>query len=72
MFSVFFFSSLALAKRVSELLNLRRSGGDRTEGRGYSVDDQAAPAIMGISSAYVAVLVLGLYMNSSDVSRLYR
>jgi hypothetical protein len=41
-------------------------------GRGYIAgDDRWMPAI-GISSGYMAVLVLALYINSPEVVRLYR
>ena len=38
-FALFIFTSLALAKRVSELTNLKRENRKEASGRGYTVDD---------------------------------
>jgi 4-hydroxybenzoate polyprenyltransferase len=77
-FSTFFFLSLALAKRVAELLQLQddisgeRSAIEHVRGREYGVRDATMLQIMGASSGYLAVLVLALYINSPEVARLYR
>lgn len=66
-FSVFFFLSLALSKRASELI---KSGG-ADSGRQYTKEDLTVISQSGISSGYVAVLVLVLYINSIDIQTLY-
>jgi 4-hydroxybenzoate polyprenyltransferase len=81
-FSMFFFFSLALAKRHSELLELdevsnvppladvsvRASGGTAIPGRGYNAEDRATIVSQGTSAGTAAVLVLALYINSDQVS----
>jgi 4-hydroxybenzoate polyprenyltransferase len=71
-FSVFIFTSLAICKRVTEL---RTAGYDSDEiipGRAYSPRDVPIIAALGCASAYAAVLVLALYVNSPEVIPLYR
>ena len=70
-FSMFLFLSLAMVKRVGELrwsaqpaLALSR--------RGYRQSDTEVLGRMGLASGYLSVLVLALYINSSDVTRFYR
>lgn len=70
-FSFFIFLSLALLKRYSELYNLKRRGKDKTSGRGYTVEDKAPIAMMGINSGFLSVLIFMLYFNSSDVLARY-
>jgi 4-hydroxybenzoate polyprenyltransferase len=70
-FSTFLFLSLALIKRYSEMLAIREAGGTHSRGRGYSTEDMPLIHSIGPSSGLVAVLVLGLYIHSPEVSRLY-
>ena len=70
-FSMFFFISLAFAKRFSELDNLRSEGRTSTLGRGYYVDDLPLLMGSGIASGYISILVVALYINSEKVSRMY-
>lgn len=70
-FSVFLFLSLALIKRYSEMLAMQQAGRKKSAGRGYTVDDIPLIQSMGISSGYMAVLVLALYINSPDVRQMY-
>jgi 4-hydroxybenzoate polyprenyltransferase/phosphoserine phosphatase len=70
-FSMFVFLSLALAKRVSELHNLRGRGGTAAAGRGYQTTDLEQLNAFGVSSGFIAALVLALYINSSAVAPLY-
>ncbi|TDJ35252.1 MAG: UbiA family prenyltransferase [Gammaproteobacteria bacterium] len=69
-FSMFFFLSLALIKRYSELIHLESEGAEAT-GRGYAGSDQFIIAQLGTSSALIAVLVLALYITSDNVVVLY-
>ena len=66
-FSVFFFLSLALSKRASELI---KSTVD-SSGRQYTKADLPIVTQSGVSSGYLAALVLVFYINSSDVQTLY-
>lgn len=70
-FSIFLFLSLALVKRYTELLQLCEQGQGQAAGRGYQVTDLETLAQFGITSGYMAVLVLALYVNSEAVKALY-
>ena len=70
-FSIFLFFSLALVKRYSELLTLKRRGQLTTHGRGYHVDDLAVLMGFGVASGFMAALVSALYINSDKVKILY-
>ena len=67
-FSGFFFLGLALLKRFSEV------GQEESEhwGRGYRPSDLPLLSQMGTGSSLLSVLVLALYIDSSNVSLLYR
>jgi hypothetical protein len=41
-------------------------------GRGYITQDKSILRSFGTSSAYLAVLVLALYLNSPELTQLYR
>ncbi|MEO5354622.1 MAG: UbiA family prenyltransferase [Magnetococcus sp. XQGC-1] len=70
-FSLFFFLSLALAKRYSEAEQAIGQEMTTIPGRGYKTRDVHKIAAFGIGSALGAVLVLALYVNSESVARLY-
>lgn len=70
-FSVFFFLSLAAVKRQAELVDGVANGNVKAHGRGYTTADLPIVANMAISSGYVSVLVMALYLNSPVVSELY-
>ena len=70
-FSMFLFTSLACAKRYSELLAAKQASRDRPSGRGYHTGDLHLVSQFGISSGYLAVLVMALYINSAAVRALY-
>ncbi|SAK81437.1 Decaprenyl-phosphate phosphoribosyltransferase [Caballeronia catudaia] len=72
MFSVMMFLSLAMVKRYTELDGLLRAGQVSASGRGYVTQDLGILRSFGTASGYVAVLVLVLYLNSSQVHVLYR
>lgn len=71
-FSVFFFLALAMVKRYSELLVMKRLGQMTAHGRGYHIEDFPVILSLGTASGYAAVLVLALYINSPEVRALYR
>lgn len=70
-FSIFFFLSLALIKRGSELVHLRDSGELKTEGRGYTSNDVNTICTLGMVAGGLSVLYLAMYINSPDVNKLY-
>jgi 4-hydroxybenzoate polyprenyltransferase/phosphoserine phosphatase len=70
-FSMFIFLSLALVKRYAELIALGNKGRARASGRGYMTADLPVLQSLGTASGYISVLVLALYINSPDISRLY-
>lgn len=71
-FSIFFFLSLALVKRYTELVQLGERGYHKTNGRAYLALDLPLIGMCGISSGYLSVLILALYVHSSEVMFLYR
>lgn len=71
-FSSFFFFSLALAKRYSELLHAEDLVREGNSGRGYGRQDRELLSLMGVSSAFSATIILALYTQSSAVTALYR
>lgn len=77
-FSMFIFLSLALVKRVAELVEVRKKEAATSQtsgklrGREYATEDIAVLQSLGSSSGYLAVLVLALYINSEEVFTLYR
>jgi len=70
-FSVFIFVSLAYLKRYIEIASLSE-GTEKAHGRGYSSDDAETMFILGVSNLTASVLVMALYINSSEVAALYR
>lgn len=70
-FSIFFFLSLAFAKRFAELENLRAREKENAAGRGYRVGDLEQLRTFGAASGYAAVVVLALYLNSLAAQNLY-
>ena len=66
-FSMFFFLSLAFAKRYTELTAAAGSA-EKIPGRGYWAQDLELIRSLGPTSGYLCVLVFCLYLNSPDVS----
>lgn len=71
-FCLFFFTSLALAKRSVELRGVRDRELARIPGRGYRSGDLALLETAGVASGYLAVLVIGLYVNFDTARSLYQ
>lgn len=71
-FSIFFFLSLALVKRGSELVLMKNAGKLKTEGRGYQTSDVATICTLGMVSGGLAVLYLAMYISSPEVHKLYK
>lgn len=70
--SIFLFLSLAFVKRYAELHMSGQSGVQRAHGRGYYTSDAALIQTLGVTSGYIAVLVLAFYFNSEAIIGLYR
>ena len=70
-FSMFFFLSLAMAKRYSELVHANDLVISGNSGRGYRVADRELLLALGVGSSFSAVVILSLYVHSQDVRVLY-
>lgn len=78
-FSMFFFCSLAFAKRYVEVFrNNKRNEiqylgnpSDRLRGRAYQAADQQILQVVGPCSGYLSILIFALYCNSPQVLELY-
>jgi 4-hydroxybenzoate polyprenyltransferase len=70
-FSIFFFLSLAMVKRFSELQNLQTHHMNPASGRGYLLSDIEQLRSFGTSSAYASIVIFTLYINGRDVTVLY-
>jgi 4-hydroxybenzoate polyprenyltransferase/phosphoserine phosphatase len=70
-FSLFFFLSLAFAKRFVELDQLELAADTHDTGRGYRLIDIPTIATLGAASGYIATLVFALYLMSPQVHVLY-
>lgn len=69
-FSLLFFLSLALLKRVSELSRVRLAGGAMS-GHGYQPRDLQLLSSYGVATSVGAVVVFSLYLNDPATARLY-
>jgi 4-hydroxybenzoate polyprenyltransferase/phosphoserine phosphatase len=61
-FSIFFFFSLAMAKRHTEIVRAKKVGGDSLQHRGYQVDDWPLTLTIGVGAALGSLIILVLYM----------
>lgn len=72
LFAMFLFLSLAFLKRVSELSLFEKHGQQQIAGRSYLITDLLTLNMFGISSGFLAILVLALYLNSSEAAIMYK
>lgn len=70
-FSMFFFFALASIKRQAELVSTSYNDKADIVGRGYTTSDLPVVTGMGLASGYLSILVLALYINSSEVLSQY-
>jgi 4-hydroxybenzoate polyprenyltransferase len=70
-FSVFFFLSLALVKRVVELQRPDVDSRDKLPGRAYRAGDLHLLSSFGIAATVASGLVYCLYITSDDIETLY-
>jgi 4-hydroxybenzoate polyprenyltransferase/phosphoserine phosphatase len=61
-FAMFFFTSLAFAKRHTEIARVIEKGGDWVNGRGYRASDLPLVLASGIASSIAAVVIMVLYI----------
>lgn len=71
-FSMFFFLGLGMIKRFADLVLTAKSEQTSVAGRSYTTDDTEFFRSVGTASSCVAVLVLALYLQSAEVTRLYQ
>lgn len=69
-FSCFLFFSLSALKRVAEL-QMSKEGAQKSNSRGYQIDDSTFLSIAGITTGFTSVSLLGLYINDDSVVSLY-
>ena len=71
-FSLFIFFSLAAAKRLAELFELRKSmPQQKVKGRGYVPADLEQIAVFGTASGYLSALIIALYANDPQIAKMY-
>jgi 4-hydroxybenzoate polyprenyltransferase len=70
-FSMCLFFSLAMIKRVAELMTMAKLRREHAHGRDYSFGDIAIIQPMGLAAGFGAVLVFALYVNSDGVAAAY-
>ena len=68
---MFIFLSLALMKRFQEIQTVREQNGHELKGRGYTAHHYNPVVALGLITGGAAVIVLGLYVNSAQVVKLY-
>jgi 4-hydroxybenzoate polyprenyltransferase len=71
-FSMFLFFGLALLKRFIELNDPTTDGDVILDARGYRPADRVPVGVFGITSGFMGVVILALYITGSDVTTLYR
>jgi 4-hydroxybenzoate polyprenyltransferase len=72
LFAFFFFTSLAFVKRYAELHTQAGQEGQKIPGRSYKAEQRPMMAIFGVSSGYLSVFILALYLNSPQAVSLYQ
>ncbi len=70
-FSMFFFMNLAVLKRYTELLTMKKQNEIEAKGRGYTVEDMGLLLSIGPAAGFLSVLIFVLYINSSQATGLY-
>ena len=71
-FSMFAFLSLAFLKRSSELTAAVREALKVNARRGYRPEDHGLLQVMGVAAAFLAALILALYLSSPEARAQYR
>lgn len=68
-FSMFFFFSLAIAKRHTEILRAAEKATGKIGGRGYHVEDREVTLAFGIASALASILIMVNYLMDEVFTR---
>jgi 4-hydroxybenzoate polyprenyltransferase/phosphoserine phosphatase len=68
-FSMFFFFSLALAKRHTEILRAAEHGLQKLEGRGYQTGDEGLTLAFGIAASMASIVIVVLYLVEEVFAR---
>lgn len=71
-FSLFFFLALAIAKRLTEIVDIVRNDKGRSSKRDYSEVDMGMVQSLGAAAGYAAILVLTFYFTSPEATALYK
>jgi 4-hydroxybenzoate polyprenyltransferase len=72
MFSLFFFTALALIKRYTELAVRRDAQLGKPAGRNYELDDLPVLGVLSAAAGLNAITIFTLYISSANVTALYR
>jgi 4-hydroxybenzoate polyprenyltransferase len=70
-FSIFIFLSLALVKRCSELVSLKRSSATASAGRDYQVHDLVVLWPLGVGAGLSSIVILGLFISDHETLTRY-
>ncbi len=70
-FSMFIFFSLALVKRCAEIKMLEKSGQYKSSGRDYNVSDYELMQSLGVTSAFMAILLMAFYVHDAYAGDIY-
>jgi 4-hydroxybenzoate polyprenyltransferase len=68
-FSMFFFFSLAIAKRHAEILRAGSHGLQQLEGRGYLISDESMTLVFGISACMASIVIVVIYLVEDVFAR---
>ena len=68
-FSMFFFFSLAIAKRHAEILRAAAHGLQKLEGRGYLISDESMTLVFGISASMASIVIVVIYLVEDVFAR---
>lgn len=71
-FALALFLSLALSKRVAELIAWQSIECTQAPGRGYRAEDAPVLEMMAVASGFLACLIMVFYIQSPEILRLYR
>ena len=68
-FSMFFFFSLALAKRHTEILRAAEHGRQKLEGRGYQMGDESLTLAFGSAASMASIVIVVIYLVEEVFAR---
>jgi 4-hydroxybenzoate polyprenyltransferase len=71
-FSMFFFLSLAFAKRSTELKLMISLNKKKASGRGYFTEDLSMVNALGVGSGMASVVIFAMYVNQPVIVQLYQ